>query len=471
MYHNNSKPFKSALTLLTGLVSCFILLSSCNKDGSFSQLFKSHGQWGNHANNGWENHDPGMVIAWNEAAVYMVQHTPQDAPNPPIPPFVEARYYAMVNLAMHDALNNIVPRYQAYSLHARDVKANPDAAVTQAAFDVINASYGHLNPPAFFTPQEVQDYLQNLYTQTMAAIPDGDAKTRGIALGHAAAQAILQRRANDGIASVMFPVTPGTEPGQYRFTFPFDGPPFNGFYDSPGWGDLQTFGIQSSTQFPVPPPYEINSAAYTQDYNEIKRLGCAGCTGAGGRSPDQENIAKFWVENSPFGWNKIAGQLIQQRHPDAWKVARLFALLQMTEADAYISCLKYKMQFFFWRPVTAVQLGDSDGNPDTQGDPNWQVLWFPTPPVADHPSAHATAGGAASGLMAAFFGKDDMSFTFESSTLPGQPRTYKSLSDASRENALSRIYVGYHFRHASMEGEILGKKIGNWNATHSLQPE
>jgi len=145
------------------------------------------------------------------------------------------------------------------------------------------------------------------------------------------------------------------------------------------------------------------------------------------------------------------------------------ALLQMSIADAYIACLKAKMIHFFWRPLTAIQLGDSDGNPDTAGDPTWQVLVAPIPPIADHPSAHAAAGGAAAELIKVFFDKDDFSFSFESSSLPANPRSYTSLSDAARENSLSRIYVGYHFRKACMDGEALGNSVGNWIAHHSLK--
>ena len=146
----------------------------------------------------------------------------------------------------------------------------------------------------------------------------------------------------------------------------------------------------------------------------------------------------------------------------------VISLLQMSIADAYISCLKYKMTYFFWRPFTAIQLGESDGNPLTAGDPAWQVLVAPIPPIADHPSAHATAGAAAAEAMKQFFDKDDFRFSFTSITLPGSPRDFNSLSQAARENSLSRIYVGYHFRNACMEGEALGKRIGNWVAINSL---
>ena len=123
----------------------------------------------------------------------------------------------------------------------------------------------------------------------------------------------------------------------------------------------------------------------------------------------------------------------------------------------------------FWRPYTAIQLGDNDGNPNTVGDVTWQVLVSPIPPIADQPSAHAAAGGAASVLLKQFFEKDEFDFSFESSSLPGLPRSFTSFSQAARENSLSRIYVGYHFRKAVDDGEALGKSVGGWIATHSLQ--
>jgi hypothetical protein len=429
--------------------------------------------------NAWGTVGGEMVLRWNEAATYVVLQTQGAIPNPPIPPFIESRFYAMVNIAMHDALNNIVPKYKTYALkNARDKDADPDAAVAKAAHDVIASFFGKLNPPANVTPQPVQDYINSLLLQSLDGIENNKAKTKGTTLGALAAEAILQKRNNDGIANVMFPVTEGTQPGQYRFYFPFTvppfpipSPPFQGFYDSPGWGDITTFGLTSNTQFAVPAPYAVTSMEYATDYTEIKRLGCATCTGTNGRTQEQEDIAKFWVENSPYGWNKIARTIVAQKNIDAWKVARLFALLQISEADAYIASLKAKMTHFFWRPVTAIHEGDNDSNPNTIVDPDWEVLVFPTPPVADHPSAHATAGGAAAELMKQFFAKDDFSFSMESTSLTNHTRFFSSLSQAALENSLSRIYVGYHFRKACMDGETLGRSIGGWAAAHLLTEE
>jgi hypothetical protein len=452
------------------LLFAVIFTVSCKKEtnNSTSSINSEPASAASLNNNGnhFGNMSPEMVLRWNNAATYVVVRTLQLQAAPRIPPFRESHFYAMVNIAMHDALNNIVPKYSSYALNGRDKDADPNAAVAKAAHDVISFFFGKLNPPANNTPQVIQDSIHNLLVQCLNLIPNGEAKAKGIALGAAAAQAIIQNRTNDGSASAVFAITQGVLPGEYRSTPPFT---VSGFYDSPGWGDLKTFGIQNSTQFSVPAPYSLNSPEYTADYNEVNALGCLTCTGTGGRTQDQENIAKFWVESSAFGWNKVAKAIIAEKNLDAWKTARLFALLQMSVADAYIACLKAKMIHFFWRPYTAILNGNNDGNPNTVGDPNWLVLVSPIPPIADHPSAHAAAGGAAAELLKHFFENDDLNFSFESSTLPGNARNYGSLSQAARENSLSRIYVGYHFRKACMDGEALGKSVGGWIGNHSLQ--
>jgi hypothetical protein len=424
-----------------------------------------------------------MVIRWNQAAIDVVNQTLQTVPDPPIPPFVESRYYAMVNIAMHDALNSIVPKYDTYALKdVRKKNASADAAVAQAAYEVITAFYDKLNAPAFVTPPPVKDYISNLLNTSLASIPAGQARDEGIALGKEAAAAILVKRASDGVMNVMFPVTQGTQPGEYRFTFPFNGPPFNtppfsGLYDAPGWGNVTPFGMQSGAQFRPGAPDPIGSAAYTADFNEVKRLGRFN---SADRTAEQTEIAKFWAESSPQGWNRIAVAALRARNLKAWQAARLLALLQMAEADAYIGCLEAKYHYFYWRPVTAIRLADTDGNPNTGADPDWEVLgwnpagppdfrYWPTPPVAEYPSAHAQAGGAGAAVIARIFGSDQIVFQATSTSLPGVTRGFSKLSDAARENALSRIYIGFHFRKACLEGEKQGALTGLWIADRFLK--
>lgn len=447
-----AKTYRGMCTLTILLL---ILITSCKKEI-------------NNSGNGNEDISAETVIRWNTAAIDVVTKMQQAFPDAPVPPFFESRFYAMVNLAMHDALNNIVPKYQRYALlDTRDNKADADAAVAQAAYDVIVASYEKINLAASSALPSLQSYVNGLLQQSLDKVADAGAKAKGVALGHLAATAILAKRAADGMSSAMYPVSEGTQPGQYRFTFPFDGPPFNGLYLYPGWGNVTPFGMTKGSQFRPGPPYSVTSAEYANDFNEMKSLGRYNSTT---RTPEQTEIAKFWVESSPQMWNKIALKLVAQKNMGAWQVARLLALLQMGEADAYISSFETKLYYFTWRPVTAIHMADVDGNPATIADSEWDVVGFndpnnmgywPTPPIPDYTSAHAVAGGAGAEVIKDFFGSDNASFSIASTTYPAT-RSFTTLAQAARENALSRLYIGYHFRQACIVGEEQGKNIGKW---------
>ena len=390
-----------------------------------------------------DNKSPNIVLKWNEAGAQAVTNMGA------LPPMIESRMYAMINAAMHDALNNIVLKYQPYALKNALIKdADADAAVSQAAHDVII----FLMPP-----QKI--YADSLLSISLADITSGNAKDRGIILGKAAAQSIIDMRINDGSQTAQYPYMQGTLPGQYRSTPPFNAGPNIDFVALPGWGKVKTFGLNSAAQFRPEPPYQLNSIEYTTDYNEIKKLGCMNCPD---RTADQTQIGLFWLENVPHSWNRIARTLVVQNNLSAWKAARLLALLQLAQADANIGCFDAKFFYNFWRPITAVRLGDNDDNPNTTGDAAWNILAPPTPPVPDYSSNHSTDGGAAAEVIKNFFGKDEISFSATSSTLPGITRNFTSLSQAARETSLSRIYVGYHFRKAVLIGEEHGRKIGKY---------
>ena len=389
-----------------------------------------------------------MVLKWNEAGTNAVVRAGGAQPMP------ESRMYAMINLTMHDALNSIVAKYDTYAgVGATDPESNPDAAVAQSAHDVILALF-----PA------QQTSLDSLLSVCLADISVG--KDKGITLGKSVAKAMLDKRTGDGASTAQFPYTPGTLPGEYRPTPPFDGPPFNGLVVLPGWGKVKPFGVQTSDQFRAPAPYAINSDAYTADYNEIKTMGCMNCTA---RSADQTQIGIFWLDNVPLSWNRIARNAIIQEKLGGWKAARLLGLLQMAEADANISAFDGKYFYKFWRPITAVRLGETDGNPNTAGDATWNLLAPPTPPVPDYPSNHATDGGAAAEIMKNFFKTDNFAFTCTSNALPGVTRSFTNFSDAAREVSLSRIYVGFHFRNAVMHGEAQGRKVGSYIFLNALK--
>jgi len=392
-------------------------------------------------------------------------------PGAPLTPFIEGRLLTVTNVAIHDALNAITPRYARYAdTGPLDPDANGAAAALTAAHDAIVGG-----APGATASTDAW------YASAMADVA-GDGISRGIAVGRRAAAAILERRAADGVAAGgIGPYFPGTGPGDYRFTAPFDAPPFSlifpgtgGFAEASEFATTVTpFVIASASQFRAPRPYgaasnaaAVLTAGYTADFAEVSALGCDGCLA---RSSEQTEIARFWWENSPEGWNRIARTRAEQRHLDATESARLFALLHLAVFDAYIVSADSKYFYRFWRPVTAVALAATDGNPGTSSTAGWQVLVFPTPPVPDYPSAHATAGGAAAAVMEAVMPGRGPAFSTTSSSLAGVTRTFATVAGAARENADSRVFIGYHFRHATDVGLAQGRTVGAFVASSGLQ--
>jgi hypothetical protein len=210
----------------------------------------------------------------------------------------------------------------------------------------------------------------------------------------------------------------------------------------------------------------------------VKSLGGDDVTTPSARTAEQTEIGLFWIESSPLAWNRLARSVSASAGLDLWQNARLFGLLNLAMADGYIGSWETKYHYAFWRPVTAIQTGDTDGNPDTSGDPTWTPLQ-PTYPMPDHDSAHAVEGGAAAEALKQFFGTDHINFTACSLSLPAGSRctdatpllrSYSSFSQAAEENALSRILIGIHFRRAVEEGLQHGRKIANRAVNLFLKP-
>jgi hypothetical protein len=386
--------------------------------------------------------------------------------------FHESWMYGMMHIAIHDALNAINRRFQPYVLDIQGPSgASLDAAVATAAHDVVVPLLGQL--PDIFSAciDAVVANVEADYTAALDAIAEGTPKTQGMVIGRAAAAVILALRVADGADTLFLdPDYPqGTKPGEYRFT------PDTPFAAAPGWGNVTPFALKESAQFRPGPPYDVTSKKYTADFNEIKSLGAKDSST---RTDEQTQIAHFWVESSPLGWNRIARTVSEADEFDVWENARLFALLNMALADGYIGSLETKYYYNYWRPITAIQLADTDGNPDTIADPTWEPL-EPTPPIPDYDSAHAVEGGAAAEVLQRFFKTDQVNFSACSLTLPLPEercggaqqvlRSYSSFSQAD-ENGVSRILVGFHFRKAVQEGIQHGRKIGKRAAEHFLKP-
>lgn len=384
------------------------------------------------------------VLEWNEIAFNAFggpayQHS-----------LMASRINAMTHIAMHDALNAIQPKYETYAFDGNDTEADPVAAAASAAHTVL------LN----LIPDK-QAYLDSALSVTLANVSPGQSKQRGIDLGRLAALAILSARANDGsMGDVVGIIPPSDEPGVYQAV-----PPFT-FVFAPHWENVKPFTLQSKNQFRSKPFPALNSARYTQDFNEIK---AAGSKNSNTRTADQTFYAQFWYEFSEAGWNRVARVATQVKQLNLLEAARLFALVDMAIADAYIAGWDSKFHYNLWRPYTAIRNGNNDGNDNTIGDPQWEPAQ-PTPPVQDYPSTHSALGNAAAVVLAKLLG-DNTPFTMTSFTAvpAGSTRSFKSFSEAAYENADSRVRAGIHFRFACEAGLELGEMVGKWTAEKFLK--
>jgi hypothetical protein len=410
------------------------------------------------------------VSNWNIVAVRATLAAGESA-------VTQSRTLAIMHVAIHDALNTIDPRYERYALKC-DAQggASMDAAIAAAAHDALVGAIavGALPFPQFGTPalQALAVAQVDAERNTeLAAIPNGPAKSNGIAIGQAAAAAILARRSADHATDLVM-YTPGTQPGDWQPTpnpVPFDPPVPADLLPAtlPGWGHVTPFVLRRSSQFEPDGPPRLSGKQYARDYNEVKAIGEKNSPT---RTAEQTSIARFWYENSPASWSRIASVVAESRHLDLWETARLLALVNAAMADGFIGGFETKYDFNFWRPVTAIRGGDTDGNDATVADPMWISLLI-TPAIPDYTSTHSVLGGAASEILRRFFCTDNVPFTVTSGVpFAGLTRSFTTFSQAAAENGDSRVYAGIHFRSAVEDGIKQGEKIGGFVFTHALQP-
>jgi len=410
----------------------------------------------------WPGHAWADVLQWNEIALRAAFAAGLDNSAGCVDPLHESRMMAMMHVAVHDALNAIERRSRPYAFDAHaPAGTSPEAAVAAAARGVLVATFPLLPAELGLTPAAAVAIVEAEYASALAAIPAGPGKAGGILLGQSAAATIVALRSGDGATAPFldFAYVPGPNPGDFQL---IPGLPFAA---APGWGDVTPFVLRSSAQYRPKRPYDLQTKKYASDFNEVKSLGAVNSTT---RTADQTEIALFWVEGSPQGWNRIARAISVQSGLDLWQSARLFGLLNLASADAYIADFENKYFYEFWRPISAIRAADTDGNPETIADPSWDSL-VGTPPAPDYPSGHSGQGGAMSEVLARFFG-DAVSFSTTSTTQPGVTRSFASFSQAAQENGNSRVYIGFHFRHAVTEGIKLGTKVGTVAFNHYLRP-
>jgi hypothetical protein len=394
------------------------------------------------------------VIHWNRVANAILPFH--------VGPVVDSRAMAILHAAIHDAVNGIERRYEPYTADLLFPGASVDAAVASAARDVLIA----------MAPAQ-RERVEQEYARALAGVQDGPAKDQGIALGRDAARANLDRRADDGVVPGPWPpqqgpitepvYVPTGKPGDYDFTPPFDAPPLGPIALFPGWGRLTPFIIDPKRDR-LKGPDPLRSRRYANDVNFLKVYGSLESSK---RTPDQTNTAFFWFEALGI-WNDIATTVLERKHADSWKAARVLALMNFALADAGIACLEAKYQFRFWRPYTAIRRADEDGNDGTTADPEWlPLLWTPPgqpllfliPPIPDYPSAAAMTSAAAATVLTTHLG-ESVSFAVTSPTLPGATRRFRGFAHAAREAGMSRVYGGIHFVHAVEDGWAAGKSVG-----------
>jgi hypothetical protein len=405
------------------------------------------------------------VIQWNLNSANALSNLPSG--NPPgigMTPPVTAVHLAMVQGAVYDAVNAIDlaggAGYQPYlsGLPAASASDSVDAAAATAAYDVL---VGELNAlPLSLQPlvPPVLAWLGTAYNTTLAGIPDGPDKNGGIADGAAAASAMLALRVNDGRYGP-FRFTAGQGPGQWR-------PELPSFVSDPNaWiAKVTPFAMTSQSQFRSDGPQPLKSAAYADEFNEVKSLGAVNSST---RTAEQTALGLFYTDHAVAMWNRTFRTIADQQGLSESAEARLFGMLNLAGADSLIGCWDSKAYWSFWRPITAIRQ-DGDGNPKTTADPNWLPL-VTTPPYPDEPSGFNCVTSAFMHTAQDFFGTDKMDFTVHSNATNAN-RDYTRFSDTWKDTIDARIYIGIHFRTADVNGVVLGKKVAHWLDKHYFQP-
>jgi hypothetical protein len=383
------------------------------------------------------------VTEWNLNAANALMVTAAQPPQQSVP------HLAMVHGAVYDAVNAIDGGHEGYLLSPRlaTPSDSKEAATATAAYRVL----AHLVPAQ-------RPALDGLYAASLAGIPDGAAKDRGIAVGDAAAAAMIAARTGDGRFGP-FRFTVGTGAGVWKPVLPAFG------NDPSAWlKDVKPFLVRDTSQFRSSGPLPLRSHAYAREFAEVKALGSATSTT---RTEDQTHAARYWAENPPATWSRILRTLSEQQGLSLVENARFFAMLYLTAADSLIAVWDDKARWSSWRPITAIREADSDGNRRTEADAEWLPL-IANPPYPEHPSGHGGLSGSIVRTLQQYFGTDKVAWTDTNNA--GLTRSFTRFSDALDEVVDARMWSGIHFRTADEQGERIGTEIARWRERHYFHP-
>ncbi|HEV8278173.1 MAG TPA: hypothetical protein VGQ26_21095 [Streptosporangiaceae bacterium] len=384
-----------------------------------------------------------VISDWNATAMTTLAGDKTRAPQE------WALYLAFMHAAMYDAVVGVEGRYRPYVFHDRaPAGASATAAAAAAAHKILET----------YEPY-AQSSLDEALAASLAGIPDGTAKTDGVAFGERMAGKMIALRANDGRnAPVLFTKPPA--PGVWRPTPPDFLP-----MAVPWLGGVTPLLVHSATQFGPPPPPALKSRRYARNFNEVKAVGSAASTV---RTPGQTATAMFFSGNAFVQFNAALRDQAAKRGLDIVRSARMFAAVDMTVADALITTWRAKLFYGFWRPSTAIQLADTDGNPATAPDPTWTPLLV-NPNYPDYVSGYNAFAASFSQALEEVVGRH-LDLTLISTAVPGVTRSYDSGRALHPDIVDARVWLGIHFRFADVAARNLGIHLAEWTLHHYFQP-
>jgi hypothetical protein len=392
-----------------------------------------------------------VVLKWNQEGIDATRLSRN-------PPPIASLIFATYHVAIFDTVNSFTRTYHGWLIDDPAPEgADMDAAVAGAAITVLKTLWAPTSNPA---------NMQAFYQKTLQDIPDGKAKTDGIAWGVKVAQAVLLKRSTSGFDKPIPGKYSSTEPGKWRETPSAFRPPL-----LPFWGHVVPFAMTSSSQFRAPPPYAISSKEYADELAEVNRVGPR--DGAD-RTDYQTQCTPFWSDDlgtstPPGHWNMIAQSVARRKQLTVLESARLFALLNMAEADSGIQCWDTKYFYNAWRPETALRELDTKINPAVVANPAF-IPNMASPSFPAYTSGHSTFSAAGAKTLALFFGTDEIPISVTSDGLPGVVHTFDRFSDAQREAGMSRIWGGIHTMTDNLQAQKAGVSIAEWVYAHELLP-
>ena len=391
-----------------------------------------------------------VVLDWNVIAVNTAVANHQN-------PFAQARYAAIVQLAVFEAVNSITGDYQPY---LGTIVAPPGASAEAAA---IEAAYAVLS--TYFPASGATLYADR--TASLASIPAGQSKIDGIATGDAAAAAMIARRANDGSSPPQFKIPSSPVPGEWQATPSC--PIVNGVAVGIAfqWQYVTPFGISSASNFLLGPPPALTSNQYAKVYNEVMTVGSIDSPE---RPQDRAYVALFFAATSPTqAFNQAVQQVAVEEGGTLSQNARALALINMAMSDSLVASFLNKYHYNFWRPETAIHAGETDGNPNTTGDPSW-APFIVTPCFPSYPSNHGSAGNGAAEVLRRLYGEAGHSITLTNPAVPNIILQYTSFKRITDDISDARVYGGIHFRSDQEAGADLGRAIGAAVYKNNLNP-